>query len=280
MHFITFRNNLNKILNTPYNLRDSWKIGAQLLLHPQFGRCISLHIIHEKEDMNEQQRRMCYWGRRFETISTQSACPEPDKEFCTVALAQLNQFLIVLGAEIDCVLPEFAPSNPLKRTLDSSIHNTTPTFNARHFVELKTNRVLTSETARSFYQHKLRTTWIQSMLAGVPLVKFGFRNDEGELQKIEDFPTHSIPQIAKSKGATWEPEHCIQFASRILNFLKTNVKENENYILQHAENARFIELHKTDKQFFNTDKIGTEFIQIPGNHDCECKIFEFVGNLK
>ena len=41
------------------------------------------------------------------------------------------------------------------------------------------------------------------MIAGVPTVKFGWRNEDGHLEKLTSFPTTTLPDTAKATGAHW-----------------------------------------------------------------------------
>lgn len=72
---ITFRNNLNKLFLTPYQPRDDWEIGVA----PLADGSIELHVrdtarkAAEEASRDERGRRMCYWGYRFEQLSTLSA---------------------------------------------------------------------------------------------------------------------------------------------------------------------------------------------------------------
>ena len=70
-HIVTYRNNLNKLMLTPYSPRDDWEIGVER--HDG-----SLHLLvrdterklAEEANRDERQQRMCYWGYRFEQLST------------------------------------------------------------------------------------------------------------------------------------------------------------------------------------------------------------------
>ena len=68
-----FRNNLNKIMLTPFNARDDWEMGVQRV--GDTG-CIHLQVretarkAQEEAARDERQQRMCYWGYRFEQLST------------------------------------------------------------------------------------------------------------------------------------------------------------------------------------------------------------------
>jgi RAT1-interacting protein len=72
VHFVTFRNNLNKILGTAYNRNDVWEMGV----HKSKGTVyLDLHKLPEAPHLDvEMQRRRCYWGYSFEQIATEGSC--------------------------------------------------------------------------------------------------------------------------------------------------------------------------------------------------------------
>ena len=70
-HIVTYRNNLNKLMLTPYSPRDDWEIGVE-----RHGGSLHLLVrdterkVAEEANRDERQQRMCYWGYRFEQLST------------------------------------------------------------------------------------------------------------------------------------------------------------------------------------------------------------------
>ncbi len=72
---VTFRNNLNKLLATPYSRADEWEMGVV----PQPDGTVQLHVRDtarkraEEAARDERARRMCYWGYRFEQLCTLSS---------------------------------------------------------------------------------------------------------------------------------------------------------------------------------------------------------------
>jgi RAT1-interacting protein len=80
-------------------------------------------------------------------------------QFCSIFATQLGEFSIVCGGEVDCLYQTES--------------------NGRYgYAELKTSRIITTSRQNyNFVRHKLLKTWIQSFLAGVEMVIFGFRDD-------------------------------------------------------------------------------------------------------
>jgi RAT1-interacting protein len=167
IHFVTYRNNLNKILGTAYNRDDVWEMG----IHKRRGTIyLDVHKTPEAPHLDvERQKRMCYWGYSYERFATESASPplvngtarkqkstvDANVEYCAVVRTKLGPHRIIMGAEMDCY--------------------DTGSDGRKHFVELKTSKVLDARTVDRFERDKLLKFWIQSFLAGVQRIVVGYR---------------------------------------------------------------------------------------------------------
>uniref|UniRef100_A0A452Z182 Decapping nuclease n=1 Tax=Aegilops tauschii subsp. strangulata TaxID=200361 RepID=A0A452Z182_AEGTS len=103
IHFVTYRNNLNKILATAY-LKDPWKMGV----HKRNGVVyLDVHKLPERPQ-SEIERRRCFWGYSFENLATENSIDEDGSgidanvEYCSVIKTKLGAHRIVMGAEMDC----------------------------------------------------------------------------------------------------------------------------------------------------------------------------------
>ncbi|XP_052156326.1 NAD-capped RNA hydrolase DXO1 [Oryza glaberrima] len=222
IHFVTYRNNLNKILATAY-LREPWKMGV----HKRNGVVyLDVHKLPERPQ-SEVERRRCYWGYSFENLATENSIDEDGRgidanvEFCAVIKTKLGAHRIIMGAEMDCC----------DATDDGR----------RFYVELKTSRELEYHTVEKFEKEKLLRFWIQSFIAGVPYVVVGFRNDAGVLIRTERLRTKEITQKVKAKNY-WQGGVCLAFADEVLCWLYGTVRENEDYILQFVHPFNRLEL--------------------------------------
>uniref|UniRef100_A0A2P2M311 Decapping nuclease n=1 Tax=Rhizophora mucronata TaxID=61149 RepID=A0A2P2M311_RHIMU len=125
MHFVTFRNNLNKILQTAYIRHEPWEMGV----HKRNGVVyLDVHKLPERPQ-SELERRRCYWGYCFESVATEDPTRsdgqgihhvDANVEFCAVIKTKLGAHRILMGAEMDCC-----------DSRDDGM---------RFYVELKTNR--------------------------------------------------------------------------------------------------------------------------------------------
>ncbi|XP_021765754.1 decapping nuclease DXO homolog, chloroplastic-like [Chenopodium quinoa] len=226
MHFVTYRNNLNKILATAYIRNEPWEMGV----HKRKGVIyLDVHKLPERPK-TELDRRMCYWGYCFETLATEDPTRDDGEgihhidanvEYCAVIKTKLGAHRILMGAEMDCY--------------DS------PDDGRKFYVELKTSRELDYRTEERYEREKLLKFWIQSFLAGVPYIVVGFRDDSGRLVRTERIRTKEINQRVKMKNY-WQGGVCLAFADEVLCWLYGTVKEGEDYILQFAPPFNRLEL--------------------------------------
>ncbi|XP_024030655.1 decapping nuclease DXO homolog, chloroplastic isoform X1 [Morus notabilis] len=226
IHFVTFRNNLNKILATAYIRHEPWEMGV----HKRNGVVyLDVHKLPERPQ-SELERRRCYWGYCFESLATEDPRRadgegihhvDANVEYCSVIKTKLGAHRILMGAEMDCC--------------DSTDDG------RRFYVELKTNRELDYHTEERYEREKLLRIWIQSFLAGVSYIVIGFRDDRGRLVRTERLRTKDVTQRVKMKNY-WQGGVCLAFADEVLCWLYGTVKENENYILQFAPPFNRLEL--------------------------------------
>ncbi|KAK9068047.1 hypothetical protein SSX86_012158 [Deinandra increscens subsp. villosa] len=226
MHFVTYRNNLNKIMATAYLRHEPWEMGV----HKRKGVVyLDVHKLPERPK-SERDRRMCYWGYCFETLATEDPTRDDGEgihhvdanvEYCAVIKTKLGAHRILMGAEMDCC--------------DSTDDG------RRFYVELKTSRELDYHTEERFEREKLLKFWIQSFLAGVPYIVIGYRDDAGRLVRTERLRTKDITHRVKMKNY-WQGGVCLAFADEVLCWLYGTVKENEDYILQFAAPFTRLEL--------------------------------------
>ncbi|KAK4262518.1 hypothetical protein QN277_028069 [Acacia crassicarpa] len=226
IHFVTFRNNLNKIMATAYIRHEPWEMGV----HKRNGVVyLDVHKLPERPQ-SDLDRRRCYWGYCFESLATEDPRRsdgegihhvDANVEYCSVIKTKLGAHRILMGAEMDCC--------------DSTDDG------RRFYVELKTSRELDYHTEEKYEREKLLKFWIQSFLAGVPYIVIGFRDDAGRLVRTERLRTKDITHRIKMKNY-WQGGVCLAFADEVLCWLYGTVKENEDYILQFAPPFTRLEL--------------------------------------
>ncbi|CAF2023262.1 unnamed protein product [Brassica napus] len=226
IHFVTFRNNLNKILGAAYNRHEPWEMGV----HKRNGTIyLDVHKLPERPQ-SDLDRRRCYWGYCFESLATEDPGRaygeeihhvDANVEFCSVVKTKLGAHRVLMGAEMDCC--------------DETDEG------RRIYIELKTTRELDDRTVERYEREKLLKFWIQSFVAGVPYIVVGYRDDGGRLVRTERLRTKDIAHRARLKNY-WQGGVCLAFADEVLCWLYGTVKENEDYTLQFVHPFMRLEL--------------------------------------
>ena len=196
-HFVTYRNNLNKLLATLHCPNDDWCIGVKRLADQRWLLRVrdTPRRRDEERSQSDAQRLMSYFGYRFEALCTghdATKAIDANDEYVGLFNCKLGDHRLAVAAEIDCV------------------------DETGGYVELKTNKLLASKRlVGTFERFKMFKFWVQSYLVGTPRVVVGFR-DEDELRKVQAFDTLELPGLA----ASWRPQACLGFADAVLTWLR------------------------------------------------------------
>lgn len=213
--FVTYRNNLNKLMLVPYASAtgdDDWHIHAVLV-----GSTVYLDVVPwEEQSSHPAAARAAYSGVKFEALCT-APPPTPgggaaaddgddavdaNAEFCSLVRLRVGRHRLLMSAEIDCYEPPPPGAPP------GTSSNVLTTYR-----ELKTMAVprTPAQHARVKGQRLLKY-WIQSYLVGVPELFIGFRSDRGQLTGTMRVPTRALPDLAAAPGDAllpppgWDPD--------------------------------------------------------------------------
>jgi len=218
-HFVTYRNNLNKLLATMHCPNDGWCIGVKRLADQRWLlRVRDTPRRREREDnQSDGQKLMSYFGYRFEALCTghdPTKAINANDEYVGLFNCKLGSHRLAVAAEIDCVDGSGA------------------------YVELKTNKLLASKRlVGTFERFKMFKFWVQSYLVGTPRIIVGFR-DEDELRKLQSFDTLELPGLA----AAWRPQACLGFADAVLTWLRAalDAADGDAYVVTYDPEMRAI----------------------------------------
>ena len=222
-HFVTYRNNLNKLLATLHCPNDDWCIGLKRLADRRWLLSVRDTPRRRAQESNEQKLQS-YFGYRFEALCTGHDPAKPvdaNDEYVGLFNCKLGDHRLAVAAEIDCVDDSGA------------------------YIELKTNKLLASKRlVGTFERFKMFKFWVQSYLVGVPKVIVGFR-DEDELRKLQAFDTLELPGLAAAgaKGRpSWRPQACLGFADAVLRWLRAalDAADGDSYVVTYDPEARAI----------------------------------------
>ena len=66
--------------------------------------------------------------------------------------------------------------------------------------------------------------WCQTFLVCIPVVVCGFRDDQGIVSRLVDYPCAKLPQVGSNY---WLPNVCMNFLEAFLNFAKATVQDED-----------------------------------------------------
>lgn len=241
--FVCWRGLMTKILCTPYENREGWKIAAA-----RYRNCIYLceYDTHQKlEDKRceePRQKEMTYWGLKFEqyvTTDSKDGIPNTEKPvnsneaYVTVVRTSLNKHSLVFGGEVDC-------------------------REGNEYIELKTSREMSAPNHyRNFKRFKLIKWWAQSFLVGIERVVCGFRDDSGVVKFLETFKTKEIPKYCSDINDHWKGTVCFNFCDEFLKFIKDSVQ------LDHDKAIYVFEWMPRQPVSYTVEKPDSEYAFLP-----------------
>lgn len=195
---------------------------------------------------NEYQKQCEYSGYKFEKLvmlpkpwshCTRSEIENRHKELVnnyeqllSVVRTSIGKTKLILAGEIDGIF-DYKETN--KRS-----------GNLSHYIELKTNRVLSNENQMKTFEAKLYRTWAQCFLIGIKKVGMGFRDNDMLLRNIELYETDEIPLLLKDKINCLSS---LRFFGAFIDWINdidksqnksyTMVLENEKVVLRESEES-------------------------------------------
>ncbi|CAI2311946.1 unnamed protein product [Caenorhabditis sp. 36 PRJEB53466] len=221
--FVCWRGLLTKVTATIYNKDDSWKIKA-------VRRKGVIFLLEEKteqakkreEEQTDMDKRMSYWGHKFEQYVTRDdASEEPDT---SVPVTTKEEFAVVARS----TLITDHRLNPDKRSVGIFYSGEVDCIDKRgEMIELKTQKGMF--TNNFWKSGKALKWWLQSSFANIDNIIVGHRSDDGHIRGLSGIRTKDMPQ-----RCTWKFHACFEFASTVftyvLNYLE---KEGDACIIEY-----------------------------------------------
>lgn len=243
VRFISFRNNFNKILGTPFNEGKAWGIDVWR----EAGVCV-FNVMHLENDhrSSDPSDPMTYWGYKFEQLCTIPPDPallkpnqslvKPNDEFAMLTRCKIGSHKMLLSAEIDCADPK-------------AVHNG-GIPSADSLIELKTCKLPNEHSQWTLERRKMLAWWIQSFLVGVPRIIVGWRDEDGVIQKTSTLPTNKIPKMANADQQKWLWSDCLVFADRLLSWVYANTEDDHRYMMSFdpKDGRRAVQLKPSQEQ--------------------------------
>jgi len=211
--FLTFRNNLNKIMMTSFNRVDPYRIRVSR----DKNNLIKLELVDFENEFScgaAKMKQFQYWGKRFEKY----CFPKSQKllGYMAIETTSIGHHTVIFGAEIDGYDPRFQDGDTIEQG---------------SWVEVKTkmNPYGHPRKLHNFLKFALLKTWIKASITGIPTIIYGFRDEKGEVEKIKVFKTKKIP---KRKDVKWNALAPASFLDRFLTFLVDNTLAGGEYLVE------------------------------------------------
>ena len=233
--FVCWRGLLTEISATPYDAGGKFDEGMTISVQ-KIGDTFYMYkfdteiTLKKREEMTPHQKKMGYWGMKFESFVSAPIGKEPDfeavvnynKEFVSVVSTKLGSHSMIFGGEVDGCDPE----------------------DKGWYVELKTTRRMDHPRQEySFRRFKLMKWWLQSFLLGIDRILCGYRDDDGIISRLEWYKISDIPRIIRQDRHTWMPEACLSYLQTFLDFIKENVtQEYQPYVLRRQAGEKMFEM--------------------------------------
>ncbi|KAL8622719.1 hypothetical protein ACOMHN_009353 [Nucella lapillus] len=253
--FVCWRGLLTRLLCTPYERQDDWKIAITRFRGTYFLCEFETERKKQREEqMTERHREMSYWGWKFEqyvTAEQEGGRPDTDRPvntnegFCSVVRTRLHTHSLVYGGEVDAWDGSLSGDSryvEMKTTramhtqrhwenFKRSVHMQRHWHNFKRSVHDMTrhDRGTTSKGQctqwhwHNFKRFKLLKWWAQSFLLGIPKIVSGYRDDDGIVHSLQDFLTHNIPSFTEDVHNGWQANVCFNFLDQLLTFIKHSV---------------------------------------------------------
>eukprot|EP00201_Polytomella_parva_P009746 CAMPEP_0175059390 /NCGR_PEP_ID=MMETSP0052_2-20121109/12407_1 /TAXON_ID=51329 ORGANISM="Polytomella parva, Strain SAG 63-3" /NCGR_SAMPLE_ID=MMETSP0052_2 /ASSEMBLY_ACC=CAM_ASM_000194 /LENGTH=464 /DNA_ID=CAMNT_0016324937 /DNA_START=42 /DNA_END=1436 /DNA_ORIENTATION=+ len=217
-HICTFRNNLNKIGGTISSPKEPWSI-----ITVREGNVLFLEVVDnpDKQSYNDAAF-LSYQGSKFESICTGRQLVDLNESFVSVVRYRLGAMKLLMAAEIDCTrTTDPSPfSDHIFQGRESAISNP----RIENYVELKT-QVKRDDNYRGNMAQKMPKWWLQSFIAGVPVITVGVRNPNGSLSGTEDFDVQNLPLVSKREGCGFDGWRTLRFIEAVLTWMYDKAAE-------------------------------------------------------
>ncbi|KAG7671236.1 hypothetical protein Ndes2526B_g02291 [Nannochloris sp. 'desiccata'] len=229
---LTFRNNMNKILGTVFDLEYPWTVDATAIVvngnHDVTAQpTMFLDIVHDDELSNLRSggatALFVPWGYNFEAICTGAPYADANSEYGMLVNFRLEhkadntwkekkkRFSVYLGAEIDA----YDPVEAQRESLDvQCIPSMASLREIKTFTQPESNGQWWTT-----WDKRHPKWWLQSYLAGVPGLVLGARDRKGIVNKIYTVTTADLPRISRKQGCTWSPQQALAFGADVLSWM-------------------------------------------------------------
>lgn len=239
-HLVTWRGVLTKLLTLQYNLHEPLELYGVW-----FDGSVFLQLggpVQDEQELDETHKRLMYSGYKFEALAT---LPQPlsqvsrlaieknskktvndIEQYCSVVKTGVGKKRVVLAGEVDCCW-DYKPETGSKA--DNPL---------RHYVELKTSKVISEPKQAINFEKKLFRTWAQTFLIGINKIVYAFRDDNLIVKSVEEYRTDEIPVLLKNNNEfNTNPRkiNCvdsIKWYGAVIDFIVDNFPQQEDAMMR------------------------------------------------
>lgn len=174
-------------------------------------------------EKDESCKKYLYWGHKFEDVVTQAQ----ESERCgyyRMVRGNIGKYKVLLGAEVDAVRvkeknDDVVIEQVLRGCPDCSLLKRcryTSSDSLAEYIEIKT-------CVKRQLRNKTSFGWLQSYLAGVETLVFGFRDSAGLVDEVKELKVKEVPHTAD-----WSANAMFGLISGVLNWVQQHVEEGES----------------------------------------------------
>ncbi|XP_064077062.1 decapping nuclease DXO homolog [Vanessa tameamea] len=233
LDFITYRRTLISVICSAFGVSESLTIRACLFRGTIYLCSVeNADELLRRKSLTKDEEKYCAWGYKFEQyiLSDQpNLTPNIEKpvieneEFSLFYFTTLGNLKLLYGAQIDALLAkESTTENPKSNDFETNLNY----LRSNKFAELKTNKEIQNiRQERNFKRYKLLRCWCQCILADLSGLLVGFRNDQGEVQRLQWFDTQDIVMYCKNQ---WNPQQALNFLHYFLSYVKDSFEPYRN----------------------------------------------------
>jgi hypothetical protein len=170
------------------------------------------------------------------TTATKQQPPPPlvdsTSEYCALMAVRLGRHRVLMAAEID------AAEQPGGALAEIKCYRPPPPQQQQQHGGGGRGRggPRPHRAAETLFRRKHQKWWVQSFLAGVPLLVLGQRDERGDLVAVHRVPVSKLADVSAKNGFAWQGERLLAFGDAALGWMRRAAEEEQEK--QQAAGAR------------------------------------------